>query len=239
MKNFLLVYCLLISLVISAQSKELFTNDWYLTQLSIGGTDYFTPPSDTSAMPPFTDTISLNYPTEITSGMIVTYGCNSFDIGLSNLNDEQFDVEFVGTTLMDCMYPNYSMYDDLYFEFYRNSQFDIPIEGFNYTIIENSDETKALIVTNPSGDVAYYLNAKLAIHETGFKNDFQLAITQGDLIIKGITPSKVEVYNTQGKLIIEKHNVFHSININHLNKGIYIVKLKESNGKVYTRKFIK
>jgi hypothetical protein len=58
------------------------------------------------------------------------------------------------------------------------------------------------------------------------------------LFIQGLLkPTKISVYNLLGKLVLSKITL-NEINVNNLQRGIYIIKIKEEQREVI-RKFIK
>ncbi|MFY0599643.1 MAG: T9SS type A sorting domain-containing protein [Cyclobacteriaceae bacterium] len=61
-----------------------------------------------------------------------------------------------------------------------------------------------------------------------------------NIIGKGVNNiSSIEIYNVQGKLVINKQVDSNSIDISSLNKGVYMVRINDNTGKIRTEKLIK
>lgn len=237
MKRILPLTFLLFSFCIKAQQSELFDETWYLTKLNMGGEDFVTPSSDTSSMPPFEETISLDYDTEINQVGMSTNACNGFFIDMIELDDIGFTVMGVSVTLMDCEFPLYDAHDGRYYSFFGGgADEDFPWAGFQYEIIENPDDSKVLKITNPDGDIAYYLNEKMSVKDHFNLDKFQVVISQKNLIIKGIEVAQYAIYGLDGKMILSLKSKNNQIPVNHLSKGIYILKVWDQNQKIFTKK---
>lgn len=56
--------------------------------------------------------------------------------------------------------------------------------------------------------------------------------------ISGINPTKIEIFNTYGQLVISKIDNLHSIDISSLNNGIYLFKIYNSDNESVTKKMV-
>ena len=246
MKKILIIAFAVFGYFTKDQQQDLFDNDWYLTMIVVDGEEFPTPPSDTHSAPPHQgEEISIEYFTIFFEGGggFDTSGCNSISISIQDLDDSSFTVLGVGFTLIDCMYPLYDAHDGRYYHFFGAGQDeDFPLEGFLYEIINNSDHTKTLIITNPEGDKVYYNNSRLSTSEVTNSIDFQVAFQNENLIIKnrGSRAESVSIFDLNGKMLLSNSVSSEGIvSTAQLPKGIYIIRLTDEKGNVFSKKLRK
>lgn len=241
MKNYIVIVILLTGLFAKAQQENLFTNDWYVTQLTIDEENFFTPEGDDNGP-------NYNYFTKFEDETYFqTDGCNTFWVEMEELDDDSFQVLGITATLNDCENPidyEFVDYDNYYYSIFSYG-LGGPIEGeFQYEITSNVDGSKALEITNPDGNKAYYNNTKLSNQEVSDleKGNFQLAFQKDELIIQSpkLKAKSVSIYDLAGKLILNSEvSSFQKINTSGLPKGIYIIKIADEKGKIYSKKIRK
>jgi|GEM_PF-1189401 len=243
MKKLLITTTLLLSGLCLKAQQELFDNDWYLTKVVIDGEEFPTPPSDFHSITG--EEIHISYFTEFNETYFYTNGCNEISGDIQNLDENSFDVLGVGTTLMDCMFPLYNAHDGRIYSFFGGGLGEnFPWEGFQYEINSNSDGSKTMQIMNPDGNIAFYNNQILSTSEiSGLnENNFQLAFYMDELFIKNpqSIAKSISIYNLTGKLVLtSKVSPLQKINTPGLPNGIYIVKILDRNGTVYTKKIRK
>lgn len=235
---------LLVGFLTNAQQADLFTNDWYLTSITIDDEEFLTPPSDIHS---YTGEVgTINYFTNFESNyLFFTDGCNEISVDMTDLDEDSFTVNQLSITLMDCMFPLYDAHDGRVLLFFGGEGWgtNLPWEGFHYEIITNSDDSKTLIITNPDGDIALYGNQYLSTTDISNLNEnpFQAAFQHDDLIIHNASAiaQTVSIYDLSGKLILTSHVQNNIVQTTGIPKGIYIVQIKDENGLVYTKKLRK
>jgi len=82
----------------------------------------------------------------------------------------------------------------------------------------------------------------ISIEENHLQNELNIIYdinNQNIIIVNGKNISKVKIFNGQGKLIESEKRIKHRINIDHLQKGLYIIEILLENQEVKRLKIIK
>lgn len=242
MKKIIAIILLVSGFCSNAQQQDLFDNNWYLTMITVDGEDFITPPSDTHSV--MGTQISLNYITKFPNvEYFYTTSCNQYDIIMQNLNDASFTVTDIGTTLEECMYPLYAAHDMRLYSFFGGGLGEhFPWEGFLYEIILNPDNSKALKITNPDGDIALYNNEILSTDDLEFdQNPFLMTFQNDHLIIQSNSSNvqSISIYDLSGKQLLNAKVLNGKLNTKGLPKGIYLIQLTDEKGNLFHKKLRK
>lgn len=221
--------------MLSAQSPELFSNNWYISKMVIGG--------QTTTSPPMQVVIG----TSAFTGSGTAYGFQSryynsagSTITFSSTSDS-FTRQGGGCTLATYNGTNAAAaqaYDQKNCDFYFNSGTGAV---FNYQIL-TSGTLKTLIITRPStGDQIYYNNSGfLGTQENILKKPFSIYPNpvKDELNLEGIPKgSLVNIYDLSGRNVMEVYSegTRLKIDVSHLSKGIYMIHSEN----IPAQKFIK
>lgn len=242
MKKITFFILIIAGLFSNAQQQDLFDNNWYLTMITLEGEDFPTPPSDTHSV--MGEPTSIIYFTKFSSTeTFFTEGCHYFEIYMQNFNDNSFSVTGITSTLEDCMYPLYAAHDNRMFNFFGGGPDEnFPWEGFIYEIILNPDNSQALKITNPDGDIALYNNQILSIDDLEFnQNPFLIIFQNDDLIIQSNSAKaqSVAIFDLNGKLVLKSNVLNDKLNTTGLTKGIYLIQLTDEKGNIFSKKIRK
>ncbi len=216
----------------SPPPQSIISNNWFLHNLIINGIDN---------IPPNNINIRL-YISEGSDGFS-TDVCSGFE-GYSPFFDLINSTFYIyesatnyGMSICDPAYPENNTFTDLYIrDFYLNN-----LPGpFSYEhTIDGDNET--LIITNSLGNQAIYKNATLSTQDYD-KASFSIFPNPviDKLTIKELGIGEVEhiwVYNILGKEMISTKQK--TVDLQELDAGVYLVKVKLKNKKIVTRKIIK
>jgi len=238
MKKLLYILLFNISAISFAQDPQLFENDWYLYKITIDNVDY---------LPPNLGDVDLNFHTFTENPYRFFTGfCDGIDVALTydNQNTQLSLEDNPGFLIGSCFFPESNLFNDQYFSiFYQNlAQAKNP---FSYIITTNGSG-KALEISNPNGNAAFYGNTPLdirkfdetqfSIHPNPAKNKLFLNATNttGNLTLK--------IFNIEGKLLSTKNVTLEnqtSIDVSSLTSGIYFLNIQDQNGNTEVEKFIK
>ena len=236
MKNIILFFSMFVVLFCHGQQQELIENTWYLDRFVVENETYF-PPSNQEVQP---NDLVLNFEEDM---IYVHSGCNTLG-GEIVFNDELYTFDSVedywGITLTECYLDENNLFESNYFYSFWSIDYNVIPDPFHYEIIPNGASFH-LIITNALGSKAYYNNTSLSTSEVLNVDtlNFQIAFHTNDLIIessKSIAKS-IFIYDLNGKLVLTVNELGNErINVRSLRKGVYMVKVVDENGKVYTYK---
>lgn len=177
---------------------------------------------------------------------MITSVCNglSGDIEFNDENNTFYTPsDSWGVTLIECVLSENEDFENRYFyEFWSINFMEIP-QPFHYEIT-SSENSLRLIVTNSLGGKAYYNNVKLSTQEISGSNQdkFKIAFQNEDLIIKSSksVAKSVSIYDLTGRLVLASDfSNIERINASRLPKGIYIIKISDRQGEVFSKKVMK
>lgn len=209
--------------ILSAQSPELFSNNWYISKMVISG--------QTTTSPPMQVTIG----TSVFTGSASAYGFQSryYNSAGSNITfsptSDSFTRQAGGCTL--AMYNGTNAaaaqaYDQKNCDFYFNSGTGAV---FSYQIL-TSGTLKTLIITRAdNGDQIFYNNSGfLGTRDHLLKKPFSIYPNpvKDELNLEGlIKGSTVKIYDLSGRKMMETHSESTGlkIDVSHLTKGIYMI----------------
>jgi len=221
-----------------AQPEVLFSTQWKLTYFTVGGENYI----------PVSNSEVLQVPLQFGTGdfaptSMTTSVCNTgFGFIEFSGTEPTFSMGEFGRTLIICNLPENESLEGRYFSFFSEN-----IPGiFTYGVLDLLDftTTPVLTITNPAGDLAVYSDANLAAKSfnsgkfTISPNPAtdQIAIDFGNKFASNAT---IEIFDISGKRIrTESLSTSNTINIQHLAKGIYFLKLQNDDAGS-AQKFIK
>lgn len=170
-----------------------------------------------------------------------TSGCNAIEIDMINLDEDSFIANGMSMTLEECMFPLYTDHDGKIDSFFGGgSGENFPSEDFTYEIISNSDNSKTLVVTNPDGNIAFYNNQLLSVTDILElnKNSFLIVFQNDDLIIQSSSKivQTISIYDMNGKSVLTTNVSNNRVPTKGIERGIYIVKIIDDSGKIFTKK---
>lgn len=214
------------------QNAELFSNTWYISQITLNG--------QTTASPAMSQSIPASIFLPSASGYV--FNSQYFNIAGMNIIFSQTQNSFTktggGCTFADYYGTNWQAaqeYDQKNCDFYVGST---PPSGsvpngtvFNYEIINNGSN-KTLIVTNQAnGNTVYYNNTFLGTKENSFKKVFKIYPNPSSdfLIVEDVERNlKVKIYDITGKLLYETLSSGKTLKINtdNFQKGQYILNIE-------------
>lgn len=233
MKHFYAFALLLMFNINFAQDARLFGNTWHLTRLTRNSVDYV--PLNNAEVQNVTLGFDEEFPTVLST--VLNY-CAGTPVYTENTSFACNDFIF---SLMLPNLPGTWDFENVYFDFF-NANF--PNNTFAYTIAD-SDGVLTLTLTSSSNDVAVYSNQLLAGKQFE-KSNFTISPNPAkafiSLDLEGINleNATVEIYNTLGKLCQQQNlsTSLQPINVEALGSGLYILKIKTTEG-VFSHKFIK
>lgn len=232
MKYIFLILSIFAVCTTTAQDPRII-DTWYLQNLIMDGQDNYPPVN--GEVPYiraiFSETEFFTDVCDAISGTIVYHPSNP-----------EFNIDG-GMTLLGCSLQVNNDYQEIYLvEFYFNNLTDV----FTYEIVEGSNDSKTLTVTNIVGDQAIYGNellsndhfkkSKFSIHPNPAKEELFITSknTTGNL--------EVQIFNIESKLIRRKTLVSsnkNSIKVSQLESGIYFLDIADENGNTTVKKFVK
>ncbi len=234
MKTLLYILLFNISAISFAQDQQLFENTWYLQNVIIDGNDNL-PPSN-------------NEVTNITilflqnAFYVSTHVCDVLDGNLI-YDNTQFTFNNWGMTLGGCVEQENSSFQNIYLDNFFVANIN---DTFTYNIVDESNNTKTLTITNSSENDAIYCNellsmqdfnsSQFSIHPNPAKNKLYISATDQKENLA------VKVFNTEGKLLntqtldVAKQA---TIDVSNLSSGMYFLNIEDGNGNTEVKKFIK
>ena len=117
-------------------------------------------------------------------------------------------------------------------------------EVFNFSINENENGDKGLVIVNNDGNEAHYINRLLSTNEIK-KNDFKIYPNPVDDFLTLENPNlkitEILVVDMQGKILLQQpiSSSQKKLDLKNLSKGVYIIQLKSNNKIFHFEKIIK
>jgi hypothetical protein len=219
-----------------AQNPELFSNEWHLDKMVVDDVDY---PSPTA----HNHTIYLETPineNSITSSLISLIYCTDYFGFLGNITDDTIVNEmgfFFNPDNDNCIFSSsdFNYLADVYM-FFQN-------EGIINYVINEVDNYKQLVLTNSQNNKLYYNNVNLSHDDFLFNNSISFYPNPAQDIINidmGIHEIKnVKIYAMDGKLVGHLTLINQTIDISHLNQGIYILEFNTSQYEKIRKQLVK
>jgi len=238
MKNIILISFVLLGFFTKAQQNELRQNNWYLQKIIIDNTKYITPINEEVSK------IRIHF----YSNYFTTTVCNIFSGSIQYYSSgPSFNVFYTDVTLMDCNISENYYFESSYFYqfFYHDSEIAGP---FVYTI-EDLVSYKTLEITNSAGDQAiYHTHNTVSISEFKHLKTKLIAYPNpatNKLFIRKLKNKgelSIIITNLLGQEIVSDIIISQEteLDISHLEKGFYLVKIYDENELiVHTQKIIK
>ncbi|WBV60787.1 T9SS type A sorting domain-containing protein [Chryseobacterium camelliae] len=230
------LFLLLCSVFLSAQNSELFTNDWYISQIVTNGQTVTTPSMAYAVSPSLFTQNNSNY----------YFASKYFNTAQINITFSAATSSFTkiggGCTLADYWGVNTTavqQYDQKNCDFYISNA--LPGTTYNYQILANGT-SKTLIVTNPnSGTQIFYNNAFLGTKENTLKKTFTIYPNPVNdfLIVENLERNlKVKIYDMSGKLLFETLSSGKALRVNttDFQKGQYILSVENFKPELFLKK---
>ncbi len=238
MKNIILLSFILLSFFAKAQQSELRQNNWYLQKIIIDDVEYITPINEevSEVRIRFHSTYFTTSVCNILGGAIQYYS-----------SGPSFIISDPDVTLMDCNLSENYYFESLYFWQFFYDEYGIA-GPFIYTI-EELDSYKLLTITNSVGVQAIYhtLNT-VSISEISHINS-QLILYPNPAInklliqdLKNKRQLSINMTNLLGQEILSEMLINHQteLDISHLNKGVYLIRIYDENELIiHSEKIIK
>lgn len=167
-----------------------------------------------------------------------TNGCSQLFIGAEFANNDSFWATSWYDEFQLCTENVNAEFEFNYLDnFWHVGIFEANV--YTYEITQENEVLK-LIISAGSTTKAYYSNQQLSISEITGSNqsDFQFAFQNGKLVINSSesVAKSVSVYDLNGKLVLKSKVENNKTNTNNLPKGIYIVKITDEKGNVFSKK---
>ncbi|MGE8552621.1 MAG: T9SS type A sorting domain-containing protein [Chryseobacterium jejuense] len=230
MKKFLLSLTAIAGIFSHAQTA-LHGTDWALKKIVRNNITYNLPQNSEIGSPILTFTQSPSGPTTNMINNICGSGMWAmlFDAEITN---NSFNIWSMGDSNTNtCTLPENTAFFTQYHDYSIMSS-----GGYSYQIT-NASGMRNLVITNSSGDQAFYQSGFLETKE--IKSSLsEKAITiypnpvkEGSVHLKNAERIEwIKVYNTEGKLIIQNHSSDPEINVTNLLKGGYFMEVKSQSG---------
>ena len=233
MKKTLLILTL-VSNFISAQNADLFSNNWYISQMVINNQTTVSPimqvPTGTSLFSNNGGTYNFNSSYYNTAGSTITF----------NTVTDSFTRQGGGCTLLVYNGTNAAAaqaYDQKNCDFYINTTMG---SIFNYQIINNGT-SKTLIITNPTnGNKIYYNNSFLGTKDNIIKKSIKIYPNpvKDFLAIENIERNlNLKIYEISGKLVYETLTSDKSVkvDVSKFQKGQYILMIENFKPEIFIK----
>jgi len=225
MRHLFLIFTIVFSTSLFAQEADpdLFQT-WYLQSVFVS--DATPEPYIVSEIePPINPTLTIQPDLTLSA----TAACNIFPGSFAVINDETFETNAVGTTFALCGYDVHEAFEIEYREFLNIMTF--------YSIASN-ENGMTLTVGTPIFGEAIFNNFPLSLTENShsyikiFPNPTHsvVHIHSDDNIILSI-----ELFTSIGEKVEVFSDNLYTIDISHLSKGLYFIKVETENGTVIKR----
>lgn len=235
MKSYIALCLILFGFFTKAQQEILTDNTWYLKKVIIDGTEYAHPTThpDIEGTAVFTDDSFLS---------IV---CNWLASDILYTSNTTFII-YPSISLGSCNGRwDYDTFEHYYFGlFFGGDTANEVGPEYQYSLTEINNNVKELTLINTKGNKAIYhsdhlhttnlSNAKLSISPNPVKDILYLQNLQ-----KNAKNLWIEIYDTQGKLIINQFIKENKLDVSQLEKGIYFIKIKNNTEVILSQKIIK
>ncbi len=150
-----------------------------------------------------------------------------------------YDVnQYLGIWLNDGqgnLVPNDTMHTDFYFGHYAPNTSIALCDA-------DGDGHKELFVGRNGGEIKYYtytMSTGTSLVQSFTGKPFFSPNPATDIIIFDQPVNEIQIYNLNGQQVYCTQQNISSLNINNLNRGIYIIKAKTINGKTLLSKLVK
>ncbi|MCU7616443.1 T9SS type A sorting domain-containing protein [Chryseobacterium sp. PBS4-4] len=219
-----LLFLTFLSNFISAQNADLFSNNWYISQMIINNQTTVSPimqvPTGTSLFSNNGGTYNFNSSYYNTAGSTITF----------NTVTDSFTRQGGGCTLLVYNGTNATAaqaYDQKNCDFYLNTTSGAI---FNYQIVNNGS-SKTLIITSPNGDKIYYNNSFLGTKDHVIEKSIKIYPNPAKdfLTIENIERNlNLKIYEMSGKLVYETLTSDKSVkvDVSQFQKGQYILMIE-------------
>lgn len=225
---------------LSAQQSELVSNTWYLESVSdeIHESDVYPPVNE--EMPQ----ITFQFYQENGEWYFLTGACAPISAKINEFGTNDFsysDLNCCDEGEM-CTQPENRDFEQLYISYFNQ----IPDPILFYFITENQDGTLSLQLGTQIFQEMYFRNVSMSVQDVNeFKQpEYLLNLSENELIIQNRNQTSdavsVEIYDLSGKKVFEKNQLnSQRIPVGNLPKSIYIIRIKDSKGNIFSRKLRK
>lgn len=208
--------------VLFAQQGEFVSNVWYLEKLIIQGDDLFLPQNEEVSQ----STLEIDSSNSV---FYIDFCYGGMADGLSFPDDNNFTIDNFSAPAMACEITENNCYQGLYFNFIWNNS----VYPFHYSVTEEEDNLKKLVITGNDNNQAVYYNSSLSVQDA---KELHFVIypnpTKDFIYIETKETSlKIEIYDISGKicLVQELNKSTENINITNLSSGVYFLKATNNN----------
>lgn len=225
---------------LSAQQSELVSNTWYLESVSDEIHESSVYPPVNEEMPQ----ITFSFYQENGEWYFLTGACAPISAKISDFENGAFtysDLECCEEGEM-CSQPENQDFEQLYISYFNQ----IPDPILFYFITENQDGTLNLQLGTQIFQEMYFRNVSMSVQDVNeFKQpEYLLNFSGNELIIQNqnqaSAAASVEIYDLSGKMVFENHSLSgQRIQVGNLAKSVYIIRIKDSKGKVFSKKLRK
>lgn len=237
MKKLLLSLTTISCIFVSAQTA-LHGADWHLKKIVKNNITYNLPQNSEMGSPILTFSSALNSLTNMNSPICGTNIWAQIYNTEITANSFNFWAKGIGNT-NTCTLPENTAFYTQYYDYFSMSS-----NTYNYQITY-AGGMRDLVITNSSGDQAFYQSGLLGTNESKLKqldktvNIYPNPVKEGLLHLKNTERIEwVKVYSLEGKLILQSHSSDNEINVSNLLKGGYFIQLKSQSG-ISIHQFIK
>ncbi len=219
-----------------AQDPQLFENTWYLEKLVIDGVEHFPPSNDE------VNYIALDF---FEPNQLVTTVCDQMNSTVMFIGSDQFEMSPAGFTLGGCSLNENGFYQDLYFSVFNEPISDLPFNPYIYSIINQTNNTTSLIITNSEGNQAYYNNVILSVRDYVKLNFTMLpnpATGSVELNSIGKKMINITLIDINGCTVyienLTEAKQQQTLRLINKKNGLYFLQIQFEDGRVITKKLI-
>jgi len=225
---------------LNAQQSELVSNIWYLESVSdeIHEGDVYPPVNEELPQ------ITFQFYQQDGEWYFLTGACAPISAKISDFGNETFtysDLECCGEGEM-CTHPENQEFEQLYISYFNQ----IPDTMLFYFINENPDGSLSLHLGTQIFQEMNFRNVSMSVQDVNDlkQPEYLLNFHENELIIQNqnqaTVAASVEIYDLSGKKIFENHSLSgQHIRVGNLPKSVYIIRIKDSEGKIFSRKLRK
>ncbi|MFA7616219.1 MAG: T9SS type A sorting domain-containing protein [Weeksellaceae bacterium] len=239
MKKFSFLF-LFSCIFLNAQQSELVSNIWYLESVSdeIHEGNVYPPVNEEMSQ------ITFEFYQENGEWYFLTGACAPISAKISDFENDAFfysDLECCEEGEM-CTLPENQEFEQLYISYFNQ----IPDPGLFYFINENPDGSLSLYMGTQIFQEMNFRNVSLSVQDVNDieQPEYLLNFHDNELVVQNQnqTPAaaSVEIYDLSGKRIFENNSLSSQrIQVGNLPKSIYIVRIRDSEGRIFSKKLRK
>lgn len=225
---------------LSAQESKLVSNTWYLESVSDEIHESHVYPPVNEEIPQ----ITFQFYQENGEWYFLTGACAPISAKINEFETDNFsysDLNCCDEGEM-CTLPENQNFEQLYISYFNS----IPDPILFYFITENPDGTLSLQLSTMIFQEMYFRNVSMSVKDVNDlkQPEYLLNFSGNELIIQNqnqaFAAASVEIYDLSGKKVFENNHLnSQRIPVGNLPKLVYIIRIKDSKGQIFSRKLRK